>query len=262
LKLTTSKKTTRVLAVSGLALALGLGLLSPLAHLSVKSSGAAWAAEDGDGSEGGKGKGQKGQAEGKGNQGGQKGQGNQGGNGKGQGGPSADSDGKGPQAGGPSADGSSGGKPVWAQEGIPEVELGRLNVARSPDKVLDRALAEALKTVPDAASFYNQSLDDMIADFSLEWDTITIVDAPLQNLALLRESLLDPAFALPGVTTDTSTLQAVFLGVASDKAVPITPDTVVAVTTILGAPITGDAAAALAADAEAVRIAVVAGHDS
>jgi hypothetical protein len=142
------------------------------------------------------------------------------------------------------------------------VELGRLNVARSPDKVLDRALAEALKTVPDAASFYNQSLDDMIADFLLEWDTITIVDAPLQNLALLRESLLDPAFALPGVTTDTSTLQAVFLGVASDKAVPISAETVVAVTTILGAPITGDAAAALAADAEAVRIAVVAGHDS
>jgi hypothetical protein len=253
-----------VLAVSGFALALGLGLLSPLADLSVTSSGAAWAAEDGEGSEGGQGKGQKGQAEGKGNQGSQKGQGNQGGSDKGQGGgqggPGEDSDGKGPQAGGPSADGSGGGKPVWAQEGIPEVELGRLSVARSPDKVLDRAYAEAVSSLtPEAVDFYNQTLDQMIEDFSINWDTITIIDSPLQNLAFLRDSL-DGTVELPGVTTDVETLQAVFLGVASDKTVPITTDTVIAVTTILGTPIIGDEAAALAAEAEAVRIAVLAGH--
>jgi len=53
---------------------------------------------------------------------------------------------------------------------------------------------------------------------------------------------------------------AVFLGVASDKTVPITTETVIAVTTILGYPITGDDAEDLAKDAEAVRIAVLAGH--
>lgn len=59
------------------------------------------------------------------------------------GGPSADSDGKGPR----NQPGSgTRGKPTWAQEGIPEVELGRLNVARSPSNVLDRQLAEVLKT--------------------------------------------------------------------------------------------------------------------
>jgi len=39
---------------------------------------------------------------------------------------------------------SRGGRPVWAQEGIPEVELGRLNMARAPAHVLMRALDEAV----------------------------------------------------------------------------------------------------------------------
>jgi hypothetical protein len=255
----THKLVSRHLLTS--ALALGLGLAPALVHTTFDLSGAAWAQDDGDG-EGGQGKGQKGQPEGKGNQGAQKGQGNQGGSGSGQGGPSADSDGKGPQAGGPSDDGSGGGKPVWAQEGIPEVELGRLSVARSPDKVLDRAYAEAIAAIeadPTLSAFYSQSLDDMIEDFSLNWDSLTIVDSPLQNLSLLRDSL-DGSIAIEGVTNDLSTLQAVFIGVASDKTVPVTTETVVALTTILGTPITGDAAADLAADAEAVRIAVLAGH--
>ena len=120
--------------------------------------GAALAQDDGDG-EGGQGQGGQGDGgNGQGGQGSQQGQGNQGGSGAGQGGPGTDSDGKGPQAGGPSDTG--GGKPVWAQEGIPEVELGRLSVARSPDHVLDRALAEAQSNIsPDIVSFYNLSLE-------------------------------------------------------------------------------------------------------
>jgi hypothetical protein len=96
---------------------------------------------------------------------------------------------------------------------------------------------------------------------SLEWDTITIIDSPLQNLALMKDAL-DGTSSLTtvGVTNDTDTLLALFLGVASDKTVPISTDTVIAVTTILGTPITGDDAAALAVDAEAIRIAVLAGH--
>jgi hypothetical protein len=96
---------------------------------------------------------------------------------------------------------------------------------------------------------------------SLEWDTITIIDSPLQNLALMKDAL-DGTSSLTtvGVTNDTDTLLALFLGVASDKTVPISADTVIAVTTILGTPVTGDDAVALAADAEAIRIAVLAGH--
>lgn len=209
---------------------------------------AAWAQEAG--------KGQGGQGD-NGNQG--EGQGNQG-QGKGQGGPGEDSDGKGPQAG--NAGASGGGKPIWAQEGIPEVELGRLNVARSPDQVLDRSLTEALKTLtPEMVSYYNLTLDQAVEALSLNFDTTVFVDSPLQNLALLKD-MLDGTSALTasGVVNDTATLAAMMLGAASDKTVPISVDTVIAVTAILGTPVTGDAAAQLAADAEAIRIAILAGH--
>lgn len=214
--------------------------------------GAAFA-QSNDGASGGEGQGAKGE---------QAGQGNQGGSGSGQAGPDASSDGKGPQAGAPSSDGSGGGKPVWAKEGIPEVELGRLSVARSPDQVLDRSLAEALATItPEMVDFYNLSPSEMLSELSLNWDNVSLIDSPLQNLALLKDAL-DGSTSLTdlGVTSSLDTLYAVFLGVASDKTVPISTDTVIAVTTILGTPITGDAAEDLASDAEAIRIAVLAGH--
>lgn len=224
--------------------------------------GAALAQDDGSGgpdnSQGNQG------GQGQGSQGAQSGQGNQGGQGAGQGGPGEDSDGKGPQAGGPSDDGSGGGKPAWAQEGIPEVELGRLSVARSPDHVLQRALDEAVATLTtEMVDFYNLPLDGadgIIDELSNNWDNITIYDSPLQNLALFKELLEGQPTSLTGVTNDTDTLMAVFLGVASDKTVPISTDTVIALTTILGEPVSEADAAALAADAESVRIAVLAGH--
>ncbi|MBI1170085.1 hypothetical protein GC209_01685 [bacterium] len=210
-----------------------------------------------EGSDGG-GKGKQG-GQGNGAQGAKNGQGTNDGKGKGQGGPSADSEGKGPQAG---SSGNTGGKPVWAQEGIPEVELGRLNVSRSPDHVLQRAYDEALASVsPEMISFYNLPLDQKIDQLSLSFDTVAYIDSPLQNLALLKDALDGQTnLASLGVTTSAEQLEAVFLGVASDKTVPITTNTVIAVTTILGTPVTGDAAAKLAADAEAVRIAILAGH--
>ena len=215
---------------------------------------AAWAQD----SEGG-GKGSQGEG-GQGNQGdGQKGQDNAG-QGQGQGGPGEDSDGKGPQAGGPSD--SGGGKPVWAQEGIPEVELGRLSVARSPDQVLDRALAEAIASLtPEMIAYYNLSLDEAIAELSLNFDNVAFIDSPLQNLALLGD-LLEGGSALgdAGVTTDDTLLAAMLLGAASDKTIPVTTDTVIAVTTILGTPVTGSDAIELAELAEAIRVAILAGH--
>ncbi len=151
-----------------------------------------------------------------GNAGSKTGQGNQGANAKGQGGPGVDSDGKGPQAG--ASGGSGGGKPVWAQEGIPEVELGRLSVVRSPDHVLASALEEALATQSDSiTSFYNLTLDQAITELSLNWDNVTVYDSPLQSLALLQDVLADGQTSLVGVTNDTVTLEALFLGIASDK---------------------------------------------
>jgi hypothetical protein len=153
---------------------------------------------------------------GKGN-GGKGGQGGgNGGKGQGQGGPGEDSDGKGPRAG---SGGSEGGKPVWAQEGIPEVELGRLNVARSPDKVLDQALAEAVASMtPEMVTYYNLSLNEAIEELSLNFDTVAFIDSPLQNLALLEDVLSGgTAMEDAGITTGDSVLAAMLLGAASDN---------------------------------------------
>lgn len=215
----------------------------------------AFAQEDGgNGGSGGEG------GQGQGNQGSQNGQGNQGGEGQGQGGPSEDSDGQGPQAGGPSD--SGGGKPVWAQEGIPEVELGRLSVARSPDQVLDRALDEAVAGLtPEMIDYYNSSLSEAIEQLSLQFDDTAFIDSPLQNLALLKDLLSgNSALTAQGVSNDTLTLAAMLLGAASDKTIPITVETVIAVTTILEVPVSPEFAAQLAAAAEAIRIAILAGH--
>ena len=255
------RTTKRLLTVSAGLSALVLGAAAVLpegAGLAPFGFGAAQAqSSEGSGAQQGNQGGQ-----GQGSQGSQSGQGNQGGQGTGQGGPGPDSDSKGPQAGGPSDSGMGGGKPVWAQEGIPEVELGRLSVARSPDQVLQRAYDEALAGLsPEMVDFYSLSLDEMILELSTNWDNVTLLDSPLQNLALFQDAL-DGTSTLTslGVTNDVDTLLATFLGVASDKTVPISSDTVVAVSTILGSPITDAAADALAADAEAIRIAVLAGH--
>ncbi len=212
--------------------------------------------DNGQGNQGGQGAGQKGA---------QAGQDNQGGGGSGQGGPDSSSDGVGPQAGTPSDSGSGGGKPAWAQEGIPEVELGRLSVARSPDQVLDRSLEEAIANVtPELLAFYNQSLTDMIVDLSLNFDTISIYDSPLQSLALFQDILEDGDSQLPGLNdSDDGKLLAVFLGIASDKTITITSETVVAILTILGDDLPSTISVdvdQVAADAEAIRIAVLAGH--
>ena len=269
----TRKTVSAALAVSGLAL---LALASPnlgLQTTGIMSASFAQTSNGNGGSNGGtksqgnQDNGNKGSQSGQDNQGGANGQGGtgtgQGGAGTGQGGPSTDSDAKGPQAGAPSDAGSGGGKPTWAQEGIPEVELGRLSVARSPDQVLDRAYVEALASLtPEMISFYSLSFDDLIENLSLNWDGISFIDSPLQNLALLKDALDGTSVLVTDkdVTNDTDTLLAVFLGIASDKTIPISADTVIAVTTILGTPITGADAVALAAEAEAIRIAVLAGH--
>ena len=110
-------------------------------------------------------------------------------------------------------------------------------------------------------AYYNMSYNEVIAELSLNFDDVTFIDSPLQNLALLEDLLKDgTALSGAGVTTGDTLLAAMLLGAASDKTVPISVNTVIAVTTILGVPVTGTDAEELASLAEDIRIAILAGH--
>jgi hypothetical protein len=213
----------------------------------------AWANDDGDG---GQGKMQKG--------GGSEGKGKRppdlGGKGKGQGGPDATSEGKGPGANRP--EGGGGGKPAWAQEGIPEVELGRLNVARAPSHVIDRAVLEILNNfTPAMESLYEMTAEAAAALLASDYDNVVRIDSPLENLGLYRDLVSTGTTALPGVTpASVLDLAAILLGSASDKVVPITDVTVSAINTILGLSMSEADVATVAAAAEAIRAAILVGH--
>lgn len=180
----------------------------------------------------------------------------------GKGGPSADSEGKGPKAGAMGKN-STAGKPNWSKEGIPEVELGRLNVARSPAKVLDRQLKEALSTWnPANSTLYSLTAEQFAAYVKANWDSISIVDSPLQNLALLN-ALYDGTLNLSAINVTPASaidLAAIFLGTASDKTVPISTNTAIAINTILGLGLNSAQLETLATKAEEVRQAILAAH--
>lgn len=170
------------------------------------------------------------------------------------------SGGKGEGSGG-AGKGSSGERPVWAKEGIPEVELGRMNVARSPSHVLDRAYAEALSNfTAEEAAFYSLPMNDALEKLRTAFRDQAIIDSPLQNLALLRDALDGTSILSTKVTNTNANLMALFLGTASDKTVPIVAESAYAIAKILGFELTQAAAAKLANDAEQVRQAVFEGH--
>jgi hypothetical protein len=101
----------------------------------------------------------------------------------------------------------------------------------------------------------------MEASLRDDWDNVQFIDSPLQNLALMRDALDGNSVLMSsGISGDNDALLAVFLGTASDKSVPITADTALAVSTILGQPLSRDEAEALAEDAERIRQAIVEGH--
>jgi hypothetical protein len=145
------------------------------------------------------------------------------GEGAGQGGPSSDSDAKGPQykGGGSHGNEASGTRPAWAQEGLPDVELGRLNVARAPTQVIERTLTD----------IYTTKLDKD-ADGTLDADAdLSVIDSPLANLGLYKEALSGDR-KVDG--TWTLLEAASFLGTAADKYIPVSADTVTAINLILG----------------------------
>lgn len=127
--------------------------------------------------------------------------------------------GRGGGAGGGS--GGDGGSPVWAQEGVPEdVELGRMNVARSPTGALQNALDEV----------YAHTLDkngDGVLDADADIDTI---DSPHANLALFGEAIHGDRQVEGAWSLDDA---ARFLGKATEMTNPVEPETVQALLLIM-----------------------------
>jgi hypothetical protein len=169
---------------------------------------------------------------------GQRGQGMGSDRGTGQRGPDESSEGT-PHRNQPAA-GTQGGKPSWAGDsGVDEVDLGRLNVARSPAHVLDQALAEALANFDPtkSADLYSMTAEEFAAYVKANFDTVVRIDSPLENLGLYKDILVDGKTQLSGVTPVSSLdLAAIFLGSAADKTIKITINTVKAMQTILQLP--------------------------
>lgn len=156
-----------------------------------------------------------------------------------------------------------GGRPVWAQEGLPEVELGRLNVGRAPAFVLIRAEGKALDEYTEAmANLYNLSAEEAAALLEANYRNIARIDSPVQNLAMYRDVMVYGETQLPGVTpVSTYDLAAIFLGSASDKNIPVSEDTVIAINRILGlVEMSEQDVATLAGKAETVRASILVGH--
>jgi hypothetical protein len=262
--------------ISIAALAAALTVTVPLAFPSLNGS-VALAQQGGGGGGGGNGSGGGGGGSGGGGGGGGSGSGgggnSGGGAGSGQGGPSDDSDGKGPRAG--SSGGSQGGTPVWSHDNpvFADVELGRMNVARSPDRILLHAVEEEVSTLTDGEiAFYSMTFDDIVNALKTDFDAVEMIDSPLANLGLLMDVLgtevyeqseLEAAGVVDPEEPDRTLeekLAAVFLGTASDKNLEVTESVTDAVATILGYDLTDDQIEKLAADAEEIRSAILEGH--
>jgi len=255
---------TLLVGVSAATLLAGPHLLSPIAGDSLPDGQAYAQSHGGSGrGQGGGGRGGSGYRGGK--AGGHSGE-EEGHSGSEGGGHESEAEGSGHKGGGMSQQpgaSSRGGRPVWAQEGIPAVELGRLSVVRSPDHVIDKALTEVLKNFNPAASaaLYSMSAEQFSAYIKANWDTAPKIDSPLENLGLFKDLLSDGQTRLSGVTPASKVdLAAIFLGAASDKNLPVSSDTVIAVTKIMGLTLSDGEVNSLATKAETARQAILEGH--
>ena len=126
-----------------------------------------------------------------------------------------------------------------------EVELGRLNVGRSPTSVLDRRAAEVVTMLNSATDITLDAAGRLVVTIDGEAKTI---DSPLENLAiyvaLMTQGTIPGVTDLPGtefdhlvdgVFTSADMVSAVsFLAGATDKATPLTADDVAYINAILG----------------------------
>ena len=105
-----------------------------------------------------------------------------------------------------------------------EVDLGRLSVGRSPSKVLDHALTEALSKLTSGTVTLD-STGRLVVDGAT-------IDSPLENLALYDKYMTSGT--LPGVTLPANFNPAALFAAAADKTGTISVDTVVYMNSILG----------------------------
>jgi hypothetical protein len=160
-----------------------------------------------------------------------------------------------------------GRRPVWAREGIPAVEMGRLNVSRAPGHILARAEGEALATwQQDMAQLYNLDAEQAALLLATQFGDVTRYDSPLQNLALYKDLMIFGDTRLREIDANLRPasrldLAAIFLGSASDKTIPVSEDTVTALNRILGlVELDPGDRATLADKADTVRAAILIGH--
>ena len=136
------------------------------------------------------------------------------------------------------------GTPVDASK-VVEVELSRLNVGRSPASILDRQLAEVVKSINAATAITTDTSGRIVVTIGTTTKTI---DSPLANLALYK-ALVEKGY-VPGInpalnlgtlsflkdglqSSDDFKAAASFLGAAADKSGKVLPDTVVYLNQIL-----------------------------
>ena len=126
------------------------------------------------------------------------------------------------------------------------VDIGRLNVGRSPTSVLDQRLDEAVTNINDADSISLDASGRLVLTVDGEEKTI---DSPLENLALYVELMTTGTISGVDVTkfsedlvylvdeqytADDLLFAASFLAAATDKTVPISVDKVAYINLIVG----------------------------
>jgi hypothetical protein len=107
-----------------------------------------------------------------------------------------------------------------------EVDLGRLSVARAPEKVLTHSLDEALAKLTTSGAVIALDASGRLTVNG------TAIDSPLENLALYDTYM--KTGTLPGVTLPANFNPAALLAAAADKTGSINVDTVVYMNSILG----------------------------
>ena len=107
-----------------------------------------------------------------------------------------------------------------------EVELGRLSVARAPEKVLNHSLDEALSKLTATGVVIGVDAAGRLTVNGVA------IDSPLENLALYDKYMTTGS--LPGVTLPATFNPAALLAAAADKTGSISVDTVVYMDSILG----------------------------
>lgn len=116
---------------------------------------------------------------------------------------------------------------------VQEVDLSRLNIVRAPDKVVEKALDEAVSKLASADSVTIDAAGRLVV---VTDGVASTIDAPLENIALYEAIMKTgtiPEVGIP-VPLPPELLAAMLLGAATDKSLPFTVDAVVYLNSMLG----------------------------